>query len=271
MSGGLNSFLLDNIDPRNIVSLTAQIKSFIAMFLNEPHSHPRYYGELLQSYSDRIFVPDHRPEPYYASGVALLTLDGFLNANSSEKPFRAYKHQLLMILRTLICGPDVPSLNGKDISDYSLRIVTAFRDATRGPSLFSDAKDLLQRCLKDFGADKGGEQHGVRRNPPHRLRAFTELLGHSLRAQKIQEDSDGGFDGPKIGDHEVGRILWYDDWKNFGFIARVGGDRIFVHGGEMKSIPWHFRVDGTRVKYTVIESTRYPGKIMAGKVMLEEK
>ena len=264
-------FLLDNIDPRNIVSLTGQIKSFIGMFLNEPHSHPRYYGELLQAYSDRLFVQDHRPEPYYASGIALLTLERFLNANSSEKPFRPYKHQLLMILRGLICGPDVPNLNSRNISAYSLRIVTALRDPTRGRSLFSEAKDLLQGCLNKFVADSRSKLHGSQRNPPHRLRAFTELLSHSLRDRGVQQDGDRGFVDPRLGELELGRILWYDDWKNFGFIERAGGDRIFVHGGEMVSIPWHFRVDGTKVKYTVIESTRYPGRVMAGAVMLVEE
>ena len=46
---------MNNIAPKNIVSLTGQIKSFVGMFLNEPHSHPRYYGELLQSYAGVYF------------------------------------------------------------------------------------------------------------------------------------------------------------------------------------------------------------------------
>ena len=67
-------YVMDGISSSNIVTLTKQIKSFIAMFLDEPHSHPRYYGELLKSYAydeGRIFASNHRLEPYYASGVAL--------------------------------------------------------------------------------------------------------------------------------------------------------------------------------------------------------
>ena len=60
-------YAIDNISPRNIVTLTGQIKSFIGMFLNEPHSHPRYYGELLRSYEGRIFANDHKPDPYYTN------------------------------------------------------------------------------------------------------------------------------------------------------------------------------------------------------------
>ena len=75
---------MDKIDPNNIVSLTAQIKSFVAMFLNEPHSHPRYYGELLKSYEDRLFLDDHKPAPYYASGVALLAIERQLVSGASN-------------------------------------------------------------------------------------------------------------------------------------------------------------------------------------------
>ena len=71
-------YLMDKINPSNIVTLTAQIKSFVAMFLNEPHSHPRYYGELLKSYEERLFVDDHEPTPYYASGVALIVIERLL-------------------------------------------------------------------------------------------------------------------------------------------------------------------------------------------------
>ena len=45
-------YAMDNIKPSNIVTLTGQIKSFVAMFLNEPHSQHRYYGELLKSYAN---------------------------------------------------------------------------------------------------------------------------------------------------------------------------------------------------------------------------
>ena len=104
-----------NILPRNIVSLTAQIKSFIGMFLNEPHSHPRYYGELLKSYEGRIFAADHLPAPYYASGVSLQKVDGWINDHRDWRELQLYKYQLLMLLRIAIGGRSIPRLNNKRI------------------------------------------------------------------------------------------------------------------------------------------------------------
>ena len=114
-------YALDNISPRNIVSLTGQIKSFIGMFLNEPHSHPRYYGELLRAYEGRLFANDHKPEPYYASGVAMLAVEKWLNARPEQRTLRSYKHQILMLLRTSISGQEIPRLSSNAISGYSLK------------------------------------------------------------------------------------------------------------------------------------------------------
>ena len=262
-------FAMDNIDTRNIVTLTGQIKSFIGMFLNEPHSHPRYYGELLQSYADRLFMADHRPEPYYASGVALLTIERWINATPSERALLSYKHQMLMLLRALIVGADIPRLNSNKISEYSLGIVNALRDPNRGREECTRAAELLKRCLKTFKSNNQGQQQGSRSNPPHHLRAFTELLIQSVQSADSAHASPQISQYPSVGAEEQGKILWYDDWKNFGFIERAAGDKIFVHEGEIASVPWHYRVLGTQVRYRVVESTRYPGKVMAGDVKLE--
>ena len=44
-----------------IISLAAQVNCFLAMFLDEPHSTHRYYGELLNSYRNRLFRESHSP------------------------------------------------------------------------------------------------------------------------------------------------------------------------------------------------------------------
>ena len=50
-----------NVRKDRIITLTSQIKSFVAMFLNEPHSIHRYYGELLDSYRSRLFRESSPP------------------------------------------------------------------------------------------------------------------------------------------------------------------------------------------------------------------
>ena len=254
-------YSMDKIDPNRIVTLTAQIKSFVAMFLNEPHSHPRYYGELLKSYEDRLFLDDHQPAPYYASGVALLAIEKLLTSGDIDRKLRSYKHHLLMLMRMLIGGHDMPKLNSNRITGYSLGIVDALRnDEGRRDGHIAHAANLLVTSIGEFRAGSA---------PPHRLRAFTEELIRDLHVGKRANQFDDGEIEPVLGQQESGEILWYNDSKYFGFIRRDAGGSIFVHEGEISSVPWHMRNEGTKVQYTVARNTRRPGMLMAGSVQLK--
>ncbi len=255
-------YAMDNIDQRNVVTLTGQIKSFIAMFLNEPHSHPRYYGELLRSYEGRLFANDHKPDPYYACGVALLTIEKWLNSQPSERDLRAYKHQMLMLLRSSIGGKDIPRLNSNAISVYCLKIVDALRDPVRTQVECKQAANVLRQALDRFGRRSG------ERNPPHRLRAFTERLIEDVYVGKVSHNNQR----PRSvlpGSQERGYIKWFDVWKGYGFIERVSGGDIFVHESQVDAVPWHLRIPNMAVRFRIVDNPRSRGMHMASEVELE--
>ena len=253
----------DNINPRNIVTLTGQIKSFIGMFLNEPHSHPRYYGELLRAYEGRLFASDHKPDPYYASGIALLTVEKWLNSRPTERDIRSYKHQLLMVLRNLISGPDIPRLNSSAISGYSLKIVDALGDPIRIDKECKRAAELLRATLLKVGTRRG------ERNPPHRLRAFTERLLDDLSSAPRTRTTPIHQTASSSQDVETGRIIWFDAQRGYGFIDRENDGDIFVHESEIARIPWHLRTSGNRVQYRIVPNPKSPGMLMASDVSIE--
>ena len=262
-------YAMDNIRPTNIVTLTGQITSFIGMFLDEPHSHPRYYGELLKSYEGRIFASDHKPEPYYASGVSLLMVDKWLNSSQPYRELRAYKHQLLMLLKLFISGPNMPRLNSYAISGYSLQIVDALRDPDRGYEEFIKATNVLRTSLDNFRTNYQRQStNDVQRNPPHRLRAFTEQLKQSgLPSSSRQSDLD--IEGElSPGEMTQGPIRFFDDVKKYGFIGSVKGQDVFVHESEITAVPYHLRITGMEVQYRVAENPRSPGMLMACEVKL---
>ena len=268
-------YAMDNISPNNVVTLTGQIKSFVAMFLNEPHSQHRYYGELLKSYANeqgRLFADHHNPSPYYASGVALITADKWLNQAQVDRDIRHYKHHILMAVRVLISGHDVPVLNNRRISEYSMSIVDALRDPTRAHEEFIKAVNIIRASLDRFVVANRELQDGWGRNPPYRLRAFTDQLIQDLRAGEPVSDVATVYVNDATAENvEYGRILWYDDWRNYGFIARdVGDGNIFVHQSELAEVPWRLRVAGTPVRYNVEKNPRFdnPNAIKATNVTL---
>ena len=261
-------YAMDKISQANIVTLTKQIKSFVGMFLDEPHSHPRYYGELLKSYEGRIFANDHKPDAYYASGVALLSVERWLNSGLGDRRLRAYRYQLLMLLRILVSGHDMPRMNSRDISDYSLTIVDSIRSSDGGYDKFARVAETLRGSLSRFQSRNRGN---LDRNPPHRLKAFTEQLKQDCRVGEPSVVAPILKIGASVGDSERGKILWYDDWKNYGFISRDDGGSMFMHQTEIDSIPWHLRRGGTRVQYTVARDPKLerPDAVVATAVELE--
>lgn len=260
-------YAMDHISSVNIVTLTKQIKSFIAMFLDEPHSHPHYYGELLKAYEGRIFAHDHKQEPYYASGVALLMVEQWLNASQSYQQLRPYKHQLLMLLRMLIGGGSIPRLNSNRIAAYSKHIVDTLRDPVRGKTEFTRATELLKNSLGRFSTGEG-RAYVAQRNPPHRLRAFTEQLKEDSRSREPVQLSAAAESAIAPGDVVHGQIRFFDDIKRYGFIGIHGVDDIFVHESEIGDVPYHLRVRDTEVQCTVAENQRSPGMLMATNVQL---
>lgn len=164
-------YLFDNeVKQANVVTLSRQTQAFVGMFLNQPHSHHRYYGELLRAYENRIFVGNHRLEPYYASGVALLAVERLAHAVKLFDPeLLHYKYHILMLMRLSIAGKAMPNLNSKSVGSYALTIVDALRNPEKAKLECESAMKLIRHCLRSF-------QIKQQSNPPHRLVEFTNVL-----------------------------------------------------------------------------------------------
>ena len=264
-------YALDNVHPTNIVTLPRQIQSFIGMFLDDPHSHPRYYGELLKGYEGRIFALHHRPEPYYASGVALLTVEKWFNQTAFPRDLRPYRYHLLMLLRVMIGGVNRPELNSNRMGDYALKVVDTLRDPELGHLQMQTATDLLKSSLQRFRQQSPSLAHGSERNPPYRLRAFTEQLMNDCRAQTRESRVDIAPEVqnlPAVGSSGRGRLKFFDDIKRYGFIEGDDGRDLFVHENGMAEVPYHLRVKDMDVEYTIVDDVRSPGRLMADSVRL---
>jgi hypothetical protein len=76
------------LNKSKVVSITYQIKCFVSMFLDMPHSTHRYYGELLKTNEDKIFVDTHSFYPYY---ISCLTCHLWENAIRNDTINQRYK------------------------------------------------------------------------------------------------------------------------------------------------------------------------------------
>lgn len=82
------------INKNRIVSLAGQTFAYIAMFLNEPHSVHRYYGEVLEAYKKRLYGKDDCVEPYYIAAYYLYTIESAIKYDQIGKRLRPFKYHL---------------------------------------------------------------------------------------------------------------------------------------------------------------------------------
>lgn len=230
------------IPPKHIITLAAQVKCFIAMFLNEPHSTHRYYGELLNANRSRMFVDSHLPYPYYVSGLALCVLEELFARNDMQHFYRKFKYQMLMVFR-LQCQPSaMPYLNAvRRMDAYCSHLLDILSDQDAARQAFSAAAAVIQTAL-DVGKHEAREAL--------RLRAFT--------AELISKTASSGGTSPATVQRQTGRVTYFSDIRGFGFIRLDTGQDVFVHCSEISGTGPRALHVGQSVEFTILESERGP-------------
>lgn len=99
--------LSDTISKNKVVTLTTQIVSYISMFLNEPHSTHRYYGELLEAYKSKLFLDTDAHEVYYISAYFNYYLDTKFKSGAIHRKYKKLKFHLMCAMKGLLVGTQV--------------------------------------------------------------------------------------------------------------------------------------------------------------------
>jgi cold shock CspA family protein len=222
-----------------IVTLAAQIKCFVATFLNEPQSTHRYYGELLTSYRPRLFNESHSPLPYFVSGAWLAALENLFNRGILPRKWRPWKYQLLMVIRLQNQPSELPPLNSKTIEKYCDVLLEILRDdskvhlaATRAGQLVEDVRTRMEKQSRE---------------PLERTRAFTTAL---------IDAAGGGRNNSARTNQLTGTVNWFSDVKGYGFIDIDDGTQAFVHYTGIISPGYRALLQGQRVRFVPVEKPK---------------
>ena len=158
----------------NIITLPIQLQSFMSMFLAEPHSMHRYYGELLKNNKERVFQNDHKLIAYY---TAAKTLHGVVQAMSNGivdlKKWMPYRYHILLIVQAIMRErmkmKTLPRANSKDMERLCVFILKVLEDERSFEAILHLSEDTLQKTLDEY--------KGVRRgNGPNRTKEFTQAI-----------------------------------------------------------------------------------------------
>ena len=176
-----------SVDNYKVISTATQVKCFLAMFLNEPHSTCRYYGEILTNNNKKIFVDSHSFYPYYLSAYTFYRLEKFRRTAKIDQSCKHFKYQMLMVFRLLALPElkiEVNLTNDKKSEKYFLEMQKILRDDKKVLNLFQEAKSIIDKVLEKY---KDGKSRYS--SPPERLKAFTTDLIELI--QKHSQNSAG--------------------------------------------------------------------------------
>ncbi|HEY3310238.1 MAG TPA: AIPR family protein [Anaerolineales bacterium] len=218
------------IKENQIISITNQTKCFLAMFLNEPHSTHRYYGELLKAYEDKIFLDSHNPFPYYISGYALHLLEQFFFQKQLLPQYKPYRFHLLMAFRLIIESSELPFLNSKKIDKYCSDMKAILDDTNKALSMFQRATHLIDQLVPklDYNVDEA----------PRRKAFTSDLIMLASKENKLAKSKQTNA---ATVDRLQGTVIWFSDIKGYGFIKGQYINNIFVHFSDIKGDKYSYK------------------------------
>lgn len=131
------------IKPSQIVSLTMQIKSYIATVLAQPHSIHRYYGELLEANRTKMFKEgDKNFELYYIPSLLLNQLERLFNNGVISRFYKPFKFHLIYIAYVFF-----QTLRKIEKLNYDI-VIDKINDHHMCRKLFIHGTKIIDGCLK---------------------------------------------------------------------------------------------------------------------------
>ena len=133
-----------NISRSRIVTIREQIKTFAAMFLNQPHTVSGYFSKVYKNNKDKIFAIEHKFAPYHISSLTMYTLELFFKNGQIDKKYRIARYHILMLFRILLHKSELfPPLHSKEIEDYCKKTKKALMSTKKALKYFEQAIDIL--------------------------------------------------------------------------------------------------------------------------------
>ncbi|QEM10184.1 AIPR family protein [Mucilaginibacter rubeus] len=146
----------DNSIPKaKIITVPYQIKSFAAMFLNEPHNVTSFFGLIVRRLNEgkhQIFIADHAYAPYYTSSFAYYKLESHFRRRTIDSAYKKVRFHILMLFRILFEGESLPPLNnGRKIEKYCEYLLNILNDDTASLEAFNKCIEVIDSA--DFNKD----------------------------------------------------------------------------------------------------------------------
>ena len=116
-------------------------KAVASMFLERPDLAYRYPKQMYDQLGDQIFSDDTKESIFYASCLSLYRLHLLVASADIPQNMRKYKWHILVLVRAIVAGKEIPKLNSKKMEAYSGKLISSF--SKHGKSVLDPFKQAI--------------------------------------------------------------------------------------------------------------------------------
>lgn len=132
------------IKKARVVTPQALIKSFAAMFLNDPYASNKQYKSLRERVGKDIFAKGHCLEPYYSAALAAYSLDLLFNRKAIDPKYKSARYHILLAARLLVDPSPIGPLNSREVQRRGDTLIKAFSGTAESvEGLFHNACNVI--------------------------------------------------------------------------------------------------------------------------------
>ena len=130
--------------PKNrIISISTQIKTIAAMFLDEPSAVSGQYGAVVKRFGHKIFKSSDKPIIYYTSALALYKIENLFKTNKIDKKYRRSRYHAMMLFRIVVSKEEKPRFNQHKMELYCQNILDVLNNDYRCEKIFKGIVDFI--------------------------------------------------------------------------------------------------------------------------------
>jgi hypothetical protein len=137
-----------NVEKTRVVTVGNAIRTFAAMFLEEPHRTTRNFRALLDQVGTTIFNEQDRMEPYYTSAFALYRLEFLFRNQLLDPRYKTARYQLLLCFKLLLPLGAMPKMNAREMRGYCERMLVVLYNIEKSQQLFNLATKIVDEVAE---------------------------------------------------------------------------------------------------------------------------
>ncbi len=141
-----------DVKKKSVVEIREQIKSFVAMFLDEPHVVSGYFGKVYRERKDEIFIKEHLFESYYIAGLIQFLFKKYLSSKEIDRKYNKARYHVFMLFRMLNESEEFKKeflKSSKKNKSYFSNLLLILRDKKKCLNSF----ESIFKIINDSGID----------------------------------------------------------------------------------------------------------------------